>query len=174
MDRATMDGLMGRTIGASRTSGRGWSGPEYHVRARFRAPLAYVFAWCTDYTPADAKLEGEDYARRILERTPRRVVLEDLEDTPDGWNWSRGVVRLRPPNRWRMDAIGNFRDVRADYVLSNEGKERTVLDLRWKVRRHRGPNRSRAERERSGTAAWRKFAAALEKDFRRAHPGHRK
>ncbi len=153
--------------------GRGWNGPEYHVRAHFRAPLDYVFAWCTDYTPGDAPLEGEDYARRILERTGRRVVLEDLEDTPDGWDWSRLIVQLLPPNRWRMDAVGSFRDVHADYVLSTPGKDRTLLDLRWRVRRHRGPNRSRGERERSGTAAWRKFAAALEKDFRRSRPGRR-
>src|SRR3989442_974588 len=93
-------------------------GPEYRIRVSFGVPLDFAFAWCTDYAPEDASLEGESYQRKIIERTPHRVIFEDLEESDDGWNWSRDIVTLRPPNRWHMDGIGNRRDVTADYVLS--------------------------------------------------------
>src|SRR6058998_3597647 len=125
------------------TSRRGRTGPEYRVRVSFGVPLDFAFAWCTDYTPEDASLEGETYQRKIIERTSRRVIFEDLEESDDGWNWSRDVVTLRPPNRWHMIGIGNRRDVRADYVLSPLPDGRTRFDLRWrrrpKVRNARPP-----------------------------------
>ena len=94
-------------------------GPEYRIKVAFRVPMDYVFAWCTDYTPDDGRLEGEKYARRIIERSARRVVFEDLEDTKEGWLWNRDVVTLRPPNQWHMEGIASRADVTADYVLSN-------------------------------------------------------
>lgn len=146
-----------------------WVGPEYHASVSFRAPLDFVFAWCTDYTPEDAGLEKEKYERKIIERTPRRVVFEDLEESKSGWDWGRAVVSLRPPNRWHMDAVGNNRDVVADYVLSPLPDGRTRLDLRWK-RRPKVPDvkrRTTAEREASATRAWKFFATALERDYNR-------
>src|SRR3990172_3354806 len=111
-----------------RSQQRTWS-PEYHIRVAFRVPLDFAFAWCTDFSPQDAGLEGESYRRKIVERTPRRVVFEDLEESDAGWEWSRDVVTLLPPNRWHMDGIGNHRDVTADYVLSPLPNGRTRLPL---------------------------------------------
>jgi hypothetical protein len=154
-----------------------WPGPEYHVNVSFRAPIDFVFAWCTDYTPMDAALEKEAYERKVIERTPRRVVFEDLEDSESGWDWSRAVVTLRPPNRWHMDAVGNNRDVVADYLLSSLPNGRTRLDLRWK-RKPKVPDakrRTRAEREASATRAWHRFATALEADYRNSqNPSRRR
>jgi len=152
----------------------GWTGPEYRIRVSFGVPLDFAFAWCTDYTPEDAGLEGESYQRKIIERTPRRVIFEDLEESDDGWNWSRDVVTLRPPNRWHMDGTGNRRDVTADYVLSPLPDGRTWFDLRWS-RRPKVPDAkklTKAEREASTMRAWKRFAAAMERDYRRSqHPG---
>ena len=151
-------------------------GPEYHASVSFRAPLDFVFAWCTDYTPEDAGLENEKYERKVIERTPRRVIFEDLEATDSGWVWSRDVVSLRPPNRWSTDGVGNRRDYHADYVLSRLPDGRTRLDLRWK----RSPKvadetkLTKAEREASSTQAWKLFAAALERDYKRTRPSRRK
>lgn len=147
-----------------------WKGPEYHVSVSFRAPLDFVFAWCTDYTPGDAKLEKEDYERKIIERTPRRVIFEDLEEAKDGWNWSRDVVSLHPPNRWHADGIGNNRDWVGDYMLATLPDGRTRLDLRWR-RRPKVPDAkplTKEEREASGKRAWESFAAALERDYNRS------
>src|SRR5438309_12068066 len=67
-----------------RNAGSAWPGPEYRIRVSFRAPIDFVFAWCTDYTPGDAALEKEAYERKIIERTSRSVVFEDLEESKDG------------------------------------------------------------------------------------------
>jgi hypothetical protein len=151
-------------------SDRSWVGPEYHIRVTFRVPLAYAFGWCTDYTPEDAKLEGDSYQRKIVERTRRRVVFEDLEETKDRWIWSREVVTLQPPNRWHMDGVGNHRDVTADYVLSSLPDGRTRLDLRWR-RRPKDPaaaKLTKAQREASALRAWKRFGAAMERDYSRS------
>ncbi len=144
-------------------------GDEARVRATFRVPLTFAFEWCTDYTPQDAALEGESYERRVIERTPRRVVFEDLEDTPSGWVWARDVVTLRPPRRWHMESVGSHRDASGDYVLTTLPDGRTQLDLRWWRRAH-GPGKRipRAQREKETTQAWRRFAAAMERDYRKA------
>src|SRR5438309_936549 len=61
-----------------RNAGSAWPGPEYRIRVSFRAPIDFVFAWCTDYTPGDAALEKETYQRKIIERTPRAGRLDVL------------------------------------------------------------------------------------------------
>ena len=151
-----------------RSRDEGW-GPEYRIRVAFRVPLDFAFAWCTDYTPEDASLEGESYQRKIIERTPRRVVFEDLEGTDGGWIWGQDVVTLHPPNRWHTDGVGNRRDYTADYVLSTLADGRTRLDLRWS-RQPKVPEAkklTRSEREASATHAWKRFAVSMERDYQR-------
>lgn len=160
-----------------RSTRRGWTGPEYRIRVPFRVPLDFAFAWCTDFTPQDAALEGESYQRKIIERTPRRVVFEDLEESESGWIWSREVVTLHPPNGWHMDGVGNHRDLTADYILSSLPDGRTQLELRWR-RRPSMPDAktlTKAEREASTARAWKRFGAAMERDYRRSlrAQGHR-
>ena len=158
------------------SSRRGWTGPEYRICVTFRVPLKFAFGWCTDYTPQDASLEGESYERKVVERTHRRVVFEDLEESEGGWIWSRDVVTLRPPNRWHMDGSGNRWEVTADYVLTGLPNGRTQLALRWR-RRPSVPERERptkAEREASTTRAWKRFGAAMERDYRRSLRGKRR
>lgn len=155
-----------------RKTGQRWVGPEYRIRVDFRVPLEFAFAWCTDYTSDDAGLEGESYRRKIIERTPRRVILEDLEESKAGWDWSREVVTLHPPNRWHMDGIGNRRDAMADYVLTALPDGGTQLDLRWRRRPKDAsvPQLTKAQREASGTRAWKKFGAAMERDYKLGRP----
>lgn len=142
-------------------------GDEARVTAVFRVPLDFAFAWCTDYTPQDAALEGESYERKVIERTPRSVVFEDLEETPSGWVWARDVVSLRPPRRWHMESVGSHRDVTADYALTTLPDGRTQLELVWWRRAH-GPGKKipRARREKEASLAWKRFAAAMAKDYR--------
>lgn len=145
------------------------SGPEYQVRVCFRAPLDYVFRWCTDYTPRDAQLEGEHYQRRILRKTRAHVVYEDLEDSPQGWDWARYTVTLHPPAKWVAERLGNHLEASLRYRLTALAPERTRLDLAWKRRPTAlGPRRSKSEVERGTALAWRRFARALESDYRRS------
>ncbi len=136
-----------------------------------------MFAWCTDFSPEDSRLEGEPYQLKVLERSARRVVFEDLEETGTGWVWTRDVVDLRPPNRWHMEGGGNRRDVVADYRLSALPGGRTRLNLRWR-RRPRVPEAkplTKAQREASTMRAWKRFAAAMKRDHHRSlrSGGHR-
>jgi hypothetical protein len=149
---------------------RAWPGPTYHVRMTFNAPLLYVYAWCTDFSPVDPQLAGEDYERRILSRTPRKVVYENLARQPKGWVWSRYDVRLVPPRRWYLRSTGNYRRVEAEYELTSLGRERTRLDL--EIRRRPGllefERMPRRAYERSLTLVWRRFARALNADYLRS------
>jgi len=161
---------------ARRTNQSKWVGPEYRIRVSFRVPLDFAFAWCTDYTPDDAKLEGDSYVRKIVERTARRVVLEDLEDTKDGWLWSRETVTLHPPNRWHMDGFGSRSEVTADYVLSTVPDGRTQLDLRWRRRPRMRVAKplTKTQREASALRAWKRFGTAMERDYKNSKRGTKK
>jgi len=136
----------------------------------FRAPLHFVFRWCTDFQSDDARLEREGFERKILERSGKRVVYEDLEWADDGWHWAQYVVSLHPPDRWTAESVGNYRDATLDYRLTELANGGTRLDLRW--RRRPGPKGNRlpkARGERDTTRAWRSFKRALERDYRQAH-----
>ncbi|TLZ59403.1 MAG: hypothetical protein E6K13_09830 [Methanobacteriota archaeon] len=150
--------------------GGGWSGPTYRIRVSFRVPLAFALKWCTDFSSDDGNLEGESYRRKVVQKTSRRVVFEDLEETKDGWMWSRDVVTLRPPDRWHMDGVGNHRDVTADYVLTTLADGQTQLDLQWR-RRPRNPaaaKLTKLQRETSALQSWRRFRTAMERDYKRS------
>ncbi len=155
--------------------GRAWS--TYQISIELPAPLDFAFAWCTDFSPEDSRLEGEAYARKVIERTPRRIVFEDLEETTTGWVWTRDVVTLLPPNRWHMEGAGNRRDVVADYRLSPLPGGRTRLDLRWRRRPlvHEAKPLTKGQREASTMRAWKRFAAAMKRNHHRTlrSGGHR-
>jgi hypothetical protein len=143
--------------------------PEYHVRATFRAPLPYVFSWCTDFAKDDAHREKERYTRKIISRSPGRIIFEDLVDSPKGWNWARHDVTLFAPDRWHSDSVGSHRSVWIDYTLTALGPERTQLDLRWRREPTAlGAPVAKAVMERSTTQGWKNFARALEQDYRRS------
>lgn len=168
---ATVRSVYGHAV-VSRRGGKiipkKWPPPTYRVRAVFRAPLPFVFRWCTDYTPADARLEGERYARKILRRSDREVVYEDLEELHPGWMWARHVVRLYPPNRWHSESTGSHRQYSLEYRLSRraDGNTEFLLTARRRPYGIGGKNPPRAGWERDVTRAWRRFGRALEREYR--------
>jgi hypothetical protein len=151
-------------------------GPEFHVATTFRAPLEYVYRWCTDYTPHDPVLEGEKFLRKVLEKTRRRAIFEDLEETPTGWDWARSVVTLHPPDGWILEQIGNRSDAAAVYRLTRLPDGRVQLDLAWRRRSHVPSEErlSKRARELRSSHAWERFARALERDHRRGSARHRR
>jgi hypothetical protein len=132
--------------------------------------MDFVLGWCTDYSPEDPKLEGDGFQRRILERTKRRVVYEDLDSTPGGWMWSRWTVSIHPPDRWHGEAVGNYRRWDIDYTLRSLPDARTQFTLQGR----RTPlllgakNPPKAELEKELTRMWQKFGRALESDYRKS------
>lgn len=153
-------------------AGRSKGGPTrtYEVRAKFRAPVDFVYRWCTDYTTDDARYESENYRRRILRRSSRQVVYEDLEETSAGWRWTRHVVRLLPPDRWHSESVGSHRQISLDYRLSALKGGRTLLVLTARRRPYGvgGKNPSRSQWVREIGRSWVLFGRALERDYRKA------
>ncbi|MHB1435121.1 MAG: hypothetical protein ACYCPN_01670 [Thermoplasmata archaeon] len=145
----------------------------YRIRRVFRVPADFAYAWCTDYTELDRKLEGEDGSRRILRTTARRVVYEDLTPTPDGWAWSRYTVTVKPPNAWSATAVGNYRSWRLDYRLRPLPGGTTEFTLRGRRRAtmlgRKNPARATLERELS--TLWRRLGSAMEREYRTTRQG---
>ena len=144
----------------------------YHVSLVFQAPLQFAFAWCTDYSPGDPKIAGEDRAfhlqRRIVERGPRRVVFENLYDHGAGWAWERHTVRVRPPDRWHSDGYGNYHEVHLDYRLTPLEGDRTRFDMRWRSKPtglSKGPRSPKKTVERFVHRLWRLRGRALEREY---------
>jgi hypothetical protein len=147
-----------------------WPRPIYEIHATFRAPLGFVYRWCTNYTSDDARLEGDDYERKILRRSKQEVVYEDLKGGKDGWFWARHVVRLDPPDHWHSDSIGSHRAYSLDYRLSERPGGRTELVLRARRRQYGVgvKNPPKGPWERNVTKAWRTFGRNLERDYARS------
>ena len=148
----------------------------YRYRTTFDAPVPFVFRWCTDYQPSDPKLEGEAYQRRVLERTSRRVVYEDLEKLPNGWFWTRHVVTLEPPDHWRSISVGNYRNFVLDYRLRKTPGGGT--ELRFTGRRQPAilatKNPSVRAFGRSMESSWKRFRQQLEREFHASRRGKRR
>jgi hypothetical protein len=140
----------------------------YEIRRTFRAPVSFAYAWCTDYTPGDRKLEGEVGARQILRKSARTVVYEDLTPTPQGWMWSRQTVTLHPPNRWTATAEGNYRSWKLAYSLRELPGDRSEFTMRGRRRATPlgGKNPPKAVLEKELQTMWRHLGTALERDFR--------
>lgn len=141
---------------------------EYRIRLTFRAPLKFAYAWCTDYSPEDRKLEGDPGQRQILRKRGRTVVYEDLNETPHGWMWSRQTVTLHPPDRWTATAEGNYRTWELVYTLRELPGDRTEFTMVGKRRATplgvRNPSKRQLEKEL--TEMWRNLSRALEKEYR--------
>ncbi|MGA8275288.1 MAG: SRPBCC family protein [Thermoplasmata archaeon] len=144
----------------------------YEIKRSFRAPLGFVYAWCTDYTKADRKLQGDPGSRQIIRKTSRTAVYEDLNETPHGWMWSRQTVTLQPPNRWHAVAAGNYRTWNLDYSLRELPDGRTEFTMHGE--RRATPlgvkNPPKAVLEKELQVMWRNLGKALERDYRAGRP----
>ncbi len=136
----------------------------------FRAPLPFVYKWCTDYTPQDLKYGGEKGERRIIKRDSKRVIFENLYDVGRGWSWERHTVTLKPPDAWHSEGWGNYSVSFIDYKLSELSNDRTKLDMRWKSKSgmlSEGKKPSRHLIEDYVKVLWRHGAKFVERDFKR-------
>jgi hypothetical protein len=147
-----------------------WPAPEYRIEMEFDVPRDFAFAWCTDYRPDDARRAGDRYERRIVERAPNRVVVEDLWWQREGWGWRRSHIALSPPGHWRADSYGSFRDARIDYRLTPLPGDRTRFVLTMRRRPSGGhptqPTKKALESEL--VFMWTRFGRAMAKDYRAA------
>ena len=130
-----------------------------------RAPLRFVYDWCTDYREDDSKITGSKSKRTILEKTRQRVIYTIRGGSgAQVWN-AVNIVTLHPPNAWHLDSIGDEDDEVGDYKLTSLGSRKTRLDMVFKEiwKTSNVPNHAAYVKHIS--EIWDKYGAALERDY---------
>ncbi|MFZ1023231.1 MAG: hypothetical protein WAN87_03765 [Thermoplasmata archaeon] len=140
-------------------------------RKLIRAPLPFVYRWCTDYRNDDDRLTNSIYQYRS------RIVLSERARviriiTVPGRNRNRStdveIITLQPPNRWHLDKFSVSDDEKGDYRLISKRPQLTVLEMRfrtaWKVTRLPDLRRYKALFNR----VWDKYVDLIEKEFGRS------
>jgi hypothetical protein len=147
-----------------------WPPPVYRIEIDFGVPLAFAYRWCTDYRPDDARLTGDRFERRIVRRTRREVVYEDLWWEPDGWRWRRNVVALHPPAFWHAESVGNVRHASLDYRLTElpGGRCRLELVMRRRPVSYRPEQPSRRVLEAELRQMWASYARLMRLEYLRS------
>lgn len=122
----------------------------YRFRKLIRAPLPFVFRWCTDYREDDSRITDSiyHYQARIAFREPGRIVrIISLPGRNRNRNTDVEIITLRPPNRWHLTKYSVTNDEAGDYWLTLRGPRLTLLEMRfrqkWKIGRL--PDRKRYE-----------------------------
>lgn len=97
------------------------------------------YAWLTDYRDDDPTLTtAVQRARRVLERTPERVVMEGQIAILGNEGSGRFEVRLQPPGRYEAHILeGPGRKSVYTYELTPLGAARTRLDVVYNIRARR-------------------------------------
>lgn len=143
---------------------------KYKLSIDFNAPVDYVFAWCTDFREDDNKYTGSKTTRKILEKSPQRVIWRVRY--ADGKAFAEGVraVWLHPPKSWRLDTCGDGREV-GEYKLTPLNKSKTRLDMKFVVTYDSKKEvEDRDEWEADGVKHWKIYKKALEADFKAGKP----
>ncbi len=140
----------------------------YKLSKTFDAPLAFVYAWCTDFREDDPKMLGSKHRRSIHEKTKERVIWTITgDDLPRGIDPVR-VVWLRPPDAWHLETCGDEVEV-GDYKLTAVGKARTRLDMTFTKTHGRKEEVLNKETFKRGTLDhWNRFGRFLERDYRKS------
>jgi len=144
---------------------------KYRGSKTFKAPLDFVFAWCTDYREDDVKMTGSKSRRTMLEKTPHRVVWVVTYKQEGKTREGLRVVWPHPPDAWELDTCGDMADwgerERGWYKLTPKGNNRTRLDmefvLTYNSKRH-FPEKKQWLKELD--ELWDTLASFLEKDYK--------
>ncbi|MGI0130529.1 MAG: hypothetical protein ACREDE_04375 [Thermoplasmata archaeon] len=139
-------------------------------RKSFRAPLSFVYRWCTDYRDDDDRITDDIYPYRakVILREPDRVVrVISVPGTDRNRNTDVEIISMRPQDRWHLVKLSVSDDETGDYRLTRKGPELTGLEMRfrskWKVRRLPDANRYRALFHR----AWDRYVEVVEAQYAR-------
>jgi hypothetical protein len=146
---------------------------QIRVACRIRAPLRYVYAWCTDYRTDDGQFSTRvpKLRYRVLRLSPHRVLRVRLAPNRRAEPYiAVDLVRLRPPAAWHMDQLDETDHQSIDYRLVAIDRTTTELRLliteRWLTPDHPDPRQLRAQVRRT----WTRFGTAIEERYRRGVP----
>ncbi|HYA55838.1 MAG TPA: hypothetical protein VED22_03470 [Nitrososphaerales archaeon] len=137
----------------------------YKVSKTFKAPLAFCYAWCTDFRADDYKMTGSKTRRHFLEQSRRRFVW--VATYKEGRRTVEGIraVWLKAPDAWHLDTCGDGREI-GDYKLTPVGRG-TRLDMVFRVT-YDDPKKVEGVREwvRDTRREWDTFGRFLEADYK--------
>ena len=141
------------------------------VTKTIKAPIKYVYEWCTDFRSDDGKLSSSKPRHEVIHVGSNRVVRIISRVTPiESPTVVVELVRLIPPDAWHKEQIGVTDLDAVDYKLARLGPGRTRVTLslteRWMTRKH--PTRSQWVRD--ANRFWDNLVAALEEDYRKGMP----
>ena len=137
----------------------------FHVSKTIRAPLRFVYDWCTDYRESDPKITGSKVKRKILLKTLHRVIYTSAYMSSGEPRSAVNVVTLYPPRAWHLDFISYEDDEAGDYVLTKLGPRRTKLDMTFIEHYKIGKAPTKAQDVKHTHEVWDKYVAALERDY---------
>lgn len=135
------------------------------------APIRYVYDWCTDFRSNDAKLEGSRSRHRVVRVSPQRLVRVKVSSSgAKNPAMNVEVVRLRPPNAWHKDTIGEEDLDAMDYQLTALSPNKTRISLviveRWMVPKFP----KKADWLRSSNEYWDELVQTIEERYRSGQP----
>ena len=135
-----------------------------------RAPLGFVYRWCTDYRDDDNRFTESIYHYRvkIALREPSRVV---RVITVPGRDANRctdvEIIELHPPDRWSLTKLSWTDDESGSYRLTAKNPSLTLLEMRfrrtWKVGAPPDSDRYRALFNR----VWDRYVGVIESEYAR-------
>jgi len=144
-----------------------------HVSKTIRAPLPFVYDWCTDYResgPGIGRFKGftsSKSRRKILLKNKRRVVYLVNYKSRGKSRSAVDVVTLYPPKAWHLVFTGDEDDEIGDYVLTSLGPRKTRLDMKFKEHYKISRAPTQAQEVKTIHKVWNKVAFALERDYAR-------
>ncbi len=142
----------------------------YRVTKTVKAPLKFVYDWCTDYRDDDNQITGSKTRFKILQKTSRRVIYLRTVERNGKTMIGVKMVRLYPPKGWYLDQVGEDEDAIGLYKLTRIGPGKTRLDMtfteKYKIRDAPSKQNDKDETDQM----WDKYVAALEKDYASRHP----
>jgi hypothetical protein len=151
-----------------RTRRRAW-----RYRRTIRAPLSFVYRWCTDYREDDDRLTDDLYQYRaeILLREPRRVVRVIRAPVPRSRDdVELEIIELQPPDHWKAVMVSLAQDRRGVYRLRRLDRGRTAIEIRFTERWKSTPS-DRGEYGALFDRVWDRYVARIESEYQAARSG---
>lgn len=151
----------------------------FEFTQKLPVPIAFAYAWSTDFRPDDIALLGKTGRRRVQRLNADTFILTDTMLGPDGAAVSkRKLMRLFPnTHMWTNTHIGGpNRHSQFLYALAAAGKGACVLRFTGRQANHveTAPSSRELGQEARALRAvdkgmWERLARAMEKDFGAGH-----
>ena len=139
---------------------------SFEVTKLIRAPLKFVFEWCTDFREDDSEiLMGSNNKIQIVEKNESQVIRLVESATKFGVIKNRQVITLNPPNKWHVERVGDESNMSGDYELT-ESNSHTNLKMKFRTEYNMPEfvQTTEKRRERFGMM-WDNIIKALENDY---------